>query len=225
VISSFFDAILQGEIKIGETLASERELSEKLGISRGSLREGLSILEYLGVLVNNGNRKVVTKDYEIVAKALEIIKVSTQDENDIVNDVMEFRREIELMIVKYACKRATEQNIEKIRNSIGILENDQDNQATADYSFHTALAEASQNSFLVVIEELLISMTKNISSSLINYPGRRKYILDEQKTILKAVIEKDNELAQSTMLKHLFFIEKTLSIINNFRDHKKEEKV
>ncbi len=214
VINSFFDAISQGEIKIGETLASERELCDKLGISRGSLREGLSILEFLGVLANQGNRKVLTKDYEIVQKMLEMIKVSTQ--NDIIQDFIELRREIELLIIRLACQRATAEDIENLRQAIRLLEKDIDT-PEADYHFHKSLAEASHNSFLVAVEELLISMVKNIRSSLIDYPGRKKHIIAEHATILQAIINRDQELAQNTMLKHLFFIEKTMSIIDNFR--------
>ena len=222
VINAFFDAITQGEIQIGETLASERDLSEKLGISRGSLREGLSILEYLGVLASEGKRKIVSQDYDVVQKALEIVKVSTQTENDIITDVAEFRREIELLIVKIACKKATPKNIDNIKKSIELLENGVDNPA-ADYNFHTALAEATQNGFIVAIEELLISMTKNITASLIDYPGRREHILDEQKSLLKAVEEKNVELGQAIMLKHLFFLERTMGIITSFRDPSSEE--
>lgn len=215
VIESFFEAISQGEIKIGEKLASERELCEKLGISRGSLREGLSILEFLGVISSQGNRKIVTRDYEVIRNTLEIIKITTK--NDVIHDLIEFRREIELLIIKLACQRATNEDIETIKNSVNLLEEDTDDPG-ADYQFHTSLAAASHNSFLISVEELLMSMLKNIRPILIKYPGRKKHIIEEHTTIYTAIKNKDVELAQATMLKHLFFIEKTMSLIDSFQE-------
>src|SRR6476659_1341922 len=42
--------ILEGALKPGERLPSQRTLSEKFGISRASLREALSVLETLGLI-------------------------------------------------------------------------------------------------------------------------------------------------------------------------------
>lgn len=64
VLQTIFDSISEGKIKLGEELPPERDLSEMLGISRGSLRESLAILEFLGIIENRGNRKVVVRDAE-----------------------------------------------------------------------------------------------------------------------------------------------------------------
>lgn len=60
-MKTLLDAISSGKIRINEELPPERELAENLGIGRGSLRESLAVLEFLGVIESRGNRKVVIK--------------------------------------------------------------------------------------------------------------------------------------------------------------------
>src|SRR3712207_9356113 len=50
VIEYVRNHILKKEFKIGDKLLSERELAVHLGLSRNSVREGLRILERMGVL-------------------------------------------------------------------------------------------------------------------------------------------------------------------------------
>ena len=61
VLDSLLRAIETGSIQIGRELPPERELAEALGISRNSLRECLSILNFMGIVENRGNRKILVK--------------------------------------------------------------------------------------------------------------------------------------------------------------------
>lgn len=214
VLETFFKAISEGEIKIGETLASERELCEKLNISRGSLREGLSILEFLGVISSQGNRKVVTSDYALVQTALSIIQLT--DKKGIIQEYIEYRRDTELLIIKLACERATDEDLEKINRSIDLLETSSSN-IIADEDFHMNLAAASHNSFLIYIDQLLYSMLINLRSRILDFPGRKKFMVEEHKLIYEFLVKRDVEKAQQAMLTHLFFMEKTITLVGSFQ--------
>ena len=69
-MNALLTAIERGEIKLNEELPAERELSVALGVGRGSLRESLAVLEFLGVIASRGNRKVVVKDADYIQKAI-----------------------------------------------------------------------------------------------------------------------------------------------------------
>ena len=56
VLDSLLGAIEAGRLQLGSELPPERELAEALGISRNSLRECLSILNFMGIVENRGNR-------------------------------------------------------------------------------------------------------------------------------------------------------------------------
>ena len=57
VLDSLLAAMENGKLSVGEELPPERELADALGISRNSLRECLSIMSFMGILENRGNRK------------------------------------------------------------------------------------------------------------------------------------------------------------------------
>ena len=56
IMQSLIKAMEDGHIRVGEDLPSERDLAEMLGVGRGSLRECLAILEFLGAIDGRGNR-------------------------------------------------------------------------------------------------------------------------------------------------------------------------
>ena len=90
VMQALINAIESGQIRVGEDLPSERDLAERLGIGRGSLRECLAILEFLGAIEANGNRKRVARDADFIRQAISFVRVSNQ--LDAREDFNEFRR-------------------------------------------------------------------------------------------------------------------------------------
>lgn len=212
VINSFFKAIDKGDIKIGEVLASERELSEQLEISRGSLREGLSILEFLGVISNKGNRKVLERDYQSIEAILKLLKL--RDKKNIIYDFIEFREFIELKNIELACARATDEDIKLLGNEVEQLKTNKD-APKVDYNFHAKIAEMSKNEFLISITDLLFNLINDLRPKLIDYPGRKPYIEEECYKIYQAIKERNAEKAKEAMKEHLFFIESTLKVIDS----------
>ena len=76
VMQTLIAAIDRGDVNVGEELPSERDLAEMLGVGRGSLRECLAILEFLGAIENRGNRKVVIRDADYIQKSISFVRVS-----------------------------------------------------------------------------------------------------------------------------------------------------
>ena len=70
VMQALISAIESGQIQVGEELPSERDLAEHLGVGRGSLRECLAILEFLGAIENSGSRKKVARDADYIRRAV-----------------------------------------------------------------------------------------------------------------------------------------------------------
>ena len=145
VMQALINAIESGQIRVGEDLPSERDLAERLGIGRGSLRECLAILEFLGAIEANGNRKRVARDADFIRQAITFVRVSNQ--LDAGEDFNEFRRVNEVAIAGLACQRATEKDLEAIGTAMKRLEEDPDDYM-ADVEFHAALAAASHNMML-----------------------------------------------------------------------------
>lgn len=209
VIETFFNALSNGDIQIGQEIPAERELSQMLGVSRGALREGISILEFLGIVATQGKKKVIVRDAESVKKALNIIR--TSDNADIVTDFIEFRKVLEDFNVRLACERGTPEDLGKIRQAVSNLEQNPDDMES-DYNFHVSLAQASHNSFAAAVEELIVTVLSHVRQRSIEFPGRKGKIAQEHKAVLDAVLAGNSELAREKMQEHLENIEKTLSI-------------
>ena len=79
VMWALIDAIESGQIKVGEEMISERDLAETLGVGRGSLRECLGILEFLGAIENRGYRKAVVRDADYIRRIISLVRVSDQE--------------------------------------------------------------------------------------------------------------------------------------------------
>ena len=94
VMQSLLTAMENGQIKMGEELPPERDLTATLGISRGSLRECLAILEYLSIIETRGNRKIVVKDASYFRKAVSFVRLSVSRSTQ--EDWAEFRRANEI---------------------------------------------------------------------------------------------------------------------------------
>ena len=78
IMQSLIGAIEAGHIHVGEELPSERELAESLGVGRGSLRECLAILEFLGAIESRGNRKVLMRNADFIQKVRTWIESANQ---------------------------------------------------------------------------------------------------------------------------------------------------
>ena len=116
VMQTLITAIDRGDVKVGQELPSERDLAEMLGVGRGSLRECLAILEFLGAIENRGNRKVVIRDADYIQRAISFVRVSNKP--NIQEDFSEFRRINEVAIAGLASQRATEADLAALAEAV-----------------------------------------------------------------------------------------------------------
>ena len=204
VMQALIGAIEDGHIKVGEELPSERDLAETLGVGRGSLRECLAILEFLGALEVRGNRKVVVRDADYIRKAISFIRVSNK--MDTQEDFNEFRRINEVAIVGLACERATGEDLAAIHLAIEHLEKEPENYMN-DVEFHDALAVASHNAMLAATLHLVNSMIADIRQRFLGRPDYQRLTHESHCAIYEAVRVRDAALAQHEMEMHLRIVE------------------
>lgn len=204
VLQALIAAIDAGQIRVGKELPSERDLAETLGVGRGSLRECLAILEFLGAVENRGNRKVVVRDADYIQKAISFVRISNKA--DTLEDFGEFRRINEVEIVKLACQRATEEDLAAIYLAIEHLEAEPNNYMN-DVEFHDALAVASHNVMLAATMHLVNSMIADIRERFLDRPDYQRLTHASHCAIYEAVRDRDVVRAQREMELHLGIVE------------------
>lgn len=155
VMQALISTMERGLIRVGEELPPERDLAAGLGVSRNSLRECLAILEYMGIIETQGNRKIVVKDASYFQKAVAFVRISSSA--DILQDTLEFRGAISCAAVTLACERATDEDLAQMHESLERLDQNPHDRAT-DIEFHTLLMNASHNALFSSTMELLDSL-------------------------------------------------------------------
>lgn len=204
VMQTLITAIDRGDVKVGQELPSERDLAEMLGVGRGSLRECLAILEFLGAIENRGNRKVVIRDADYIQKAISFVRVSNK--TDIQADFSEFRRINEVAIAGLASQRATEEDLEALAEVVRMLETYPDDYMN-DIRFHDTLAIASHNMMLAATIHLVNSMIGDIRVRFFGRPDYQRRSQETHRAIYEAVRDRDEERAKREMNRHLEIVD------------------
>ncbi|SBW03419.1 putative GntR family transcriptional regulator [uncultured delta proteobacterium] len=200
VMQAILNAVDSGTIKLNEDLLPERELATALDVSRGSLRESLAILEFLGVIEPRGNRKVVVKTSEHLQNVTDLIRLS--ENFDAVTDFVAFRRVNECAIVELACENATAEDLAKIARCIERMEQDPTD-AEADPEFHMTLAMASRNALFATTYRLISGLMMDLRTRFLSKPGYYQKTLSEHRAIYEAVARRDKQAAKRIMKQHL----------------------
>ena len=204
VMDSLLKAMEAGTIRVGEELPPERDLAEALGISRNSLRECLAIMSFMGIVENRGNRKILVKNADRFRKARSLIDLSYSQ--DTFEDFMEFRRTNEREIARLACIRATEADLERLRNSVERLEADATD-FEADVDFHVNLAYASHNTIFAAMLNYVNSLILELRMRFFEREEYHGKTAEAHRRIYEAVKARDEELAVYEMGRHLKIIE------------------
>lgn len=200
IMQAIVKEIGSGEIVVGEELPSERDLAMALGVGRGSLRECLAILEFMGAIESRGYRKVLIRDADYIEKVTSWIE-SASDMNS-QQTFNEFRRVIETGIVELACVRATEEDLIAIEKVLKSMEEDSDDYMN-DVAFHDAVAVASHNAMLASTIHLVSNLIADVRIRFWDLPNYQEKTLLSHRNIYEAIKARDVRRAQLEMILHL----------------------
>ncbi len=162
--------ITAGKLKPGDKLMAERELAEHLGMSRNSVREGLRLLENIGVLNSQqGSGNYIDLNFnETMTDVLSFMYLLKGIGLD---QVTEYRLLIERDAMKLAVQRATDEQKKMIMEQLKGLEEaeTEEERVVFDKAIHKILVEASHNDFLITNYEALANlMDRYIKSMRLN---------------------------------------------------------
>ena len=158
----------------------------------------------MGIVENRGNRKILVKYADRFRKARSLIDLSYSQ--DTFEDFMEFRRTNEREIARLACIRATEEDLERLRNSVERLEADATD-FEADVDFHVNLAYASHNTIFAAMLNYVNSLILELRMRFFEREEYHGKTAEAHRRIYEAVKARDEELAVYEMGRHLKIIE------------------
>jgi len=226
VVRQIEQLILRGILRPGERLPSERELSDRLGVSRPSLREAVSTLQDQGLLATKAGSGIFVAEVlgSAFSPALQRL-FATHDEA--VFDYVAFRRDIEALAAERAARLGSDSDLKVVQTIFDKMEDashrrSSDEEAQLDAQFHSAIIEASHN---VVMLHMMRSMYDLLSEGVfynrqIMFSQRtsRKAILDQHRAINDALQSRDPKASRNAVEAHLTYVE------NALRDHQRAER-
>lgn len=150
IVRQIQDLIAEKHLQPGDRLPGERELAEALSVSRASMREGLRVLDFIGVVeVRPGEGTFVATS---PPTPIDPSMYSILSERTVLLDLIEARRILEEGIVPLAARRATRDDLQALDRFLRARETalaDGRHDVESDLQFHTMLAEATANMVLV----------------------------------------------------------------------------
>lgn len=216
IINQIKDMILNGSLQPGQRLPSERELAELLSVSRPSVREAMRSLQSLGIIdIRSGEGTFLNSNVSILS---DHFKMSYILKKFNILELIEARKILEVEIAALAARHATQENkdmLEDIHNEITNTKGNLEAFLKADFSFHLAVAEAAQNSFLREMLNTTRDLLLEANIYVVKKPGQIETAITSHGNILKAILEGDAEKASKEMLYHLETIEEAINEMYN----------
>ena len=214
--------ILEGALRPGEKLLPERDLAERLNVSRPSLREALDKLAARGLV--RSERGGGTFIAELVEGAVTTpVAQLLQAHPEAAYDYLDFRCVVEGEASRLAALRGTDIDREVLTRRFQAVEaahreTDPSDEAAADADFHLAIYEMSHNLVLLHIMRGFSSMLRNDvfynRNRLYSRQGVRELLLTQHRAIYDAVMAGDGEGAALAATRHIRFTRSALQEIN-----------
>lgn len=213
IIEYFKDQMASGALKPGDRLLSERELAERLGISRPSLREALRTLQMLGLVdIRPGQGSFVSSpDHHALAS---VFGVTLSLQPAAASSILEARIAIECEAIRLACERATQSDltvIERALAEIPLSADDPELGAQADFEFHTAIVKASHSGVLLLVYESLEALLRRSHQQRRETAYRDPSFLETlgpaHQALYDAIVARDSETAESRMRRHFSILQ------------------
>ncbi len=216
--------IVDGVLKVGQALPSERRLVDKLGCSRSALREGLRILRGRGIVETEHGRGSYVADLSRAEDTTPLMHLFASQPRTLF-DLLEVRALLEGESARLAALRATDVDRLLIKRRfdemVASTEQDAREQARLDHAFHRAISEASHNPVLVHtlqgLNELMLSTVFASVNNLYCRPAQKRQIDRQHSRLYHAVMEQLPDQAQRAAREHLG------SIRDNLREIEQEE--
>lgn len=205
--------VTDGQLQPGDRLPSERELAERLQVSRASVREALSALEMMGLLEILSGEGTFIKEVNIDSVVAPLAWMLSL-EKDTVLELLEVRKILETQAVVLAAGRAEMDELAEMREALEEMKSDLESGRlgdVADHHFHYAIANGTKNKILVrLMNAVSDTMQKTLKASRTKLYEReeipmRLYL--EHLGIFKAIEDKSPKDACELMLKHLQGVE------------------
>src|SRR5258708_23367285 len=187
--------ILDGELRSGDRLPTERELAELFQVSRTAVREALKILAQKGLVDMRPGRGTIVIDgsQEAMQHSIGLMMKLKLGEVGGSDNLVEVREILEVEIAGLAAARATEAEIATLREAGETMDdhlNDADAFIAADNRFHETLAQATQNTLIFILVNSILNLLCEQRKQIFDVEGGLQRRQIHHKRILQTALSR-----------------------------------
>jgi GntR family transcriptional repressor for pyruvate dehydrogenase complex len=194
--------VVDSGLRAGDKLPPERDLAERLGISRASVKQAIVVLEVQGLVdVRHGGGSYLTRDSLDVEPVADMVARRRR-----LPDVLEAREALETKLAELAAHRRTDEDLRTIDAALAHMASEIESGglgAEGDRRFHEAVTRAAHNALLA---EFMRSIAPQIAESRgesLRQPDRPVRSLGQHERIAAAIRAQDPEGAAAAMRDHV----------------------
>jgi GntR family transcriptional regulator, transcriptional repressor for pyruvate dehydrogenase complex len=217
VCDQLHEMIRSGTLKPGEKLDSIQQLAENFQVGRPAIREALSALSSMGLIVIKQGEGTFVKTFDPNIMNFPLTSALLMDQENIAH-LLEVRKILELGTAELAAKKRTIEDIAELKDTLSEMEkagDDEELSDKADIAFHVALANASKNDLLITLMNHVSEMmsekmrdTRRLALYSEEMTIKRLYLQHVQ--IYEAICNQNEVEARNAMLFHLQNVEESL---------------
>lgn len=209
--------VLRGILRPGERLPSERELAERLDVSRPSLREAIAELSEQGLLVTKAGSGVFVAEVLGSAFAPALTRLFASHE-EAVFDYLTFRRDMEGLAAERAAREGSATDLQVIDTIFRKMEaahqkRDPSDEARLDAEFHMAIIEAAHNVIMLHMMRSMFDLLRQgvFYNRQMMFRSRttREQLLDQHRKINEGLQARDPFAARAAVESHLSYVEQS----------------
>src|SRR5580700_2265282 len=209
IVRQIEESVLNGSLKPGDQLPAERDLAQRLGVSRTAVREAVKTLREKGLVeaysgrgtfITDGTSQAARQSFDLM------VKVGQQGQQEGLPHLVELRLVLEPGIAAMAAERVTEEDLTAMREAVAVMDRSQKNAEAyieADLDFHLALAEAAANPLILSMIDSIVGLLREERMRIFKVEGGPQRGQFHHKRILEAMERRDPEMARCAMRAHL----------------------
>jgi GntR family transcriptional repressor for pyruvate dehydrogenase complex len=197
--------IKENGLQPGDRLPPERELAQRLGVSRATLSQALVALEVIGVVVVRHGDGTLLTERARTAPVIEAIRAHA----DRLPEIIEARDALESKLAALAAARRTDADLTAIRSALDAMERDIDaggRGVEGDEAFHAAVTAAARSELLAQMMTAIHDLIRETRLESLSQPGRPRESLAGHRKVADAIAAGDPDAATQAMHEHVMLV-------------------
>jgi len=211
--------IEKGLWKAGEQLPPERDLVERFGVSRNTLRKTLKEMEAEGAIVRHVGRGTFVSQRDALPAAANDDPLIQKIQRSSPSEVMDLRLMLEPQSGEMAASRATMNDLAAMEK---CLKGCEDAKTVAEFEdwdgrLHQTIVSSARNQLLSDIYDAINSVRHSAEWGKLKERSltseRRALYIEQHRAIVTALNERDSERARQEIRRHLIAVKEGLGAV------------